>query len=163
MILIFGAKIQKACFQNKCSSLCSQLFECFIKHCVLFPSDFSKLKSSSSRIAYQKAGKSIWKKFVQSHQMKGSSKLYCFNRYTERHPTFVMLQQSRTQTIAIQTHSLFRSLKIISSLLKIERHHPQRDWGISSGSQDSQLFYYSPLSIHELCIFSLSPFSGKKN
>ena len=92
-------------------------------------------------------------------EMKGSSKLYCFNRYTERHPTFVMLQQSRTQTIAIQTHSLFRSLKIISSLLKIERHHPQRDWGISSGSQDSQLFYYSPLSIHELCIFSLSPFS----
>ena len=58
-------------------------------------------------------------------EMKGSSKLYCFNRYTQGNANFC-------SNYCYHTDSLFRSLKIISSLLKIERHHPQRDWGISS-------------------------------
>ena len=53
----------------------------------------------------------------------------------------------------VQYISFFDPWKIISSLLKIERHHPQRDWGISREWVLPAFFYYSPLSIHELCIF----------
>ena len=69
-------------------------------------------------------GKSLFSS-IRTVEMKGSSKLYCFNRYTQGNANFC-------SNYCYHTDSLFRSLKIISSLLKIERHHPQRDWGISS-------------------------------
>ena len=79
-------------------------------------------------------------------EMKGSSKLYCFNRYTQGNANFC-------SNYCYHTDSLFRSLKIISSLLKIERHHPQRDWGISS---DGSFFIIHHFQFMSFAFFPLS-------